>query len=887
MSPTQPLLYATIPSPCCQPSFQNSIAIINTNTLAVETVTLDYGPTKLTFSPDGSKAYMVAYPTPFLLVFDTQTRTIIQSFLMPDQLLDVVFANQNRLFVLGRHHIFQVDATTGASSGPSIGDDDVEVYDGFVEISADRNTLYYGDSGRSSSTMYKFNVSGGTPILLLQTSGNTGGAGENLMLSHNNRFICYPAEGYRVAKFRTSDFATLGSFNTGSSPVAVAFSPDDMAVYLSVHYASGMKVFDTNTFLPVGTIPGPEVASKLAIDPTGRYLFAAYTASNSSFIGIRVYDTGRVTTVVSAPTANAPTNVVTSGFTASWSPVAVATGYRLDISLSNTFNSYLTGYQDLDVGNVTSFSVSGLNSETTYYYRVRAYGPPGTSVNSNIVGVLTALVVPPAFGHLTAQYSFRSNALVMNPTQPYMYAAVPSHNSVAIINTNTLAVESIPLVGSGPTNLGFSPDGSKAYITNGTSNFVAVFDTQTRTVINSFLIPEYPQDVVLGTQNRLFVLGTNNIFQIDATTGASTGPNIEPTYVFSGALEISPDGNSLYYCDYGLTPARMYKFDVSTPNPVLVWQTPFATVGSNGEDLSLSHDGTFISYATGSGQNNYKIAKFRTSDQATLGLFDTGPYPTAIAFSPDDLVAYASVDTAHGTKIFDTNTFVSAGTISDPEVAVRLAVDSTGRYLFAGYGGYYSSFSGTRVFDTGRAIALSAVSRKNHGAAGTFDIPLPLTGTTGVECRLGGGTTNDYTIVVTFAGNISVTGNPQAQVTAGSATIGSGGASNGGAVSVDGSIVTIPLTNVTNEQTIIVRLNGLPVGATSTGAMTIPIGILIGDTTGNFAVNGSDVACTKSQVGQAITASNFRNDLTANGVINASDISLVKSHSSTALRRNE
>ena len=67
----------------------------------------------------------------------------------------------------------------------------------------------------------------------------------------------------------------------------------------------------------------------------------------------------------------------------------------------------------------------------------------------------------------------------------------------------------------------------------------------------------------------------------------------------------------------------------------------------------------------------------------------------------------------------------------------------------------------------------SAVSRKTHGGAGNFDIALPLTGTDGVECRSTGGT-NDYTMVVTFSGNVTVTGSPQAQVTTGTGCVGSG-----------------------------------------------------------------------------------------------------------------
>lgn len=166
---------------------------------------------------------------------------------------------------------------------------------------------------------------------------------------------------------------------------------------------------------------------------------------------------------------------------------------------------------------------------------------------------------------------------------------------------------------------------------------MVVFDTQTRTVINSFLLSEHPQDVVFGSLNRLWVVGDSQIFQIDATTGASSGPSIT-NFIYSGSLEISPDRNTLYYGDYGLSPSTMYKYDVSGTTPALVLQTPFGTAGSNGEDLTLSHNGSYICYTTGAGQNNYDIAKFRTTDFASLGSFVTGPYPQATGISPDDAV---------------------------------------------------------------------------------------------------------------------------------------------------------------------------------------------------------------------------------------------------------
>src|SRR5947208_5845504 len=40
-----------------------------------------------------------------------------------------------------------------------------------------------------------------------------------------------------------------------------------------------------------------------------------------------------------------------------------------------------------------------------------------------------------AFGDIVAQYTFPASSFTMSPTQPLMYATIPSQNSVAIINT--------------------------------------------------------------------------------------------------------------------------------------------------------------------------------------------------------------------------------------------------------------------------------------------------------------------------------------------------------------------------------------------------------------------------------------------------------------------
>jgi hypothetical protein len=164
----------------------------------------------------------------------------------------------------------------------------------------------------------------------------------------------------------------------------------------------------------------------------------------------------------------------------------------------------------------------------------------------------------------------------------------------------------------------------------------------------------------------------------------------------------------------------------------------------------------------------------------------------------------------------------------------------------------------------------SVVSRKTHGSAGTFDVDLPESGATGIECR-SGGASNGYTIVFTFVNNVTVQG----------ATV-STGAGSVGSFSVSGHIVTAELTGVTTGQRIVITLTGVNDG-TNISDVQATMGVLVGDTTANGAVNSSDISQTQSQSGQPVTAANFREDLTVNGSINSSDIALVQSKSGTGL----
>ncbi|MCD4725629.1 MAG: right-handed parallel beta-helix repeat-containing protein [Bacteroidales bacterium] len=76
-------------------------------------------------------------------------------------------------------------------------------------------------------------------------------------------------------------------------------------------------------------------------------------------------------------------------FTANWQAATDALGYLLDVALDEDFTIFVEGYENLDVGNLTSYTVEGLEANSNYYYRLRAYYFLGRSDYSNTVGTFT------------------------------------------------------------------------------------------------------------------------------------------------------------------------------------------------------------------------------------------------------------------------------------------------------------------------------------------------------------------------------------------------------------------------------------------------------------------------------------------------------------------
>ncbi len=191
-----------------------------------------------------------------------------------------------------------------------------------------------------------------------------------------------------------------------ATSITIDFTPSSPAAdaYLVIRAASQpTDPVDGTNYTPGAALGGTVVAvglppftnTGLTANTSYTYWIYALTAGSASCAGpaylVTAPLTGTVSTLCTAPTANAATNVLPTSFTANWTAVAGATDYALDVSTSSTFASFVAGYNGLAVGNVTTYNVTGLANGTIHYYRVRAIAGCVTANSNQVTATLPLL----------------------------------------------------------------------------------------------------------------------------------------------------------------------------------------------------------------------------------------------------------------------------------------------------------------------------------------------------------------------------------------------------------------------------------------------------------------------------------------------------------------
>jgi uncharacterized protein (DUF1800 family) len=153
-----------------------------------------------------------------------------------------------------------------------------------------------------------------------------------------------------------------------------------------------------------------------------------------------------------------------------------------------------------------------------------------------------------------------------------------------------------------------------------------------------------------------------------------------------------------------------------------------------------------------------------------------------------------------------------------------------------------------------------------HGSAGAFDIQLPLTGGTGVECRQ---VTGGMKIVLTFDQN--VTGGTAA------VTSGDGLATINGTPAFALNTMSVALAHVSDMQAISITAQSVTNSSSETlASATVNCRVLLGDVNANGLLTGSDLNIVRAAIasGSPVNGANFRCDLNVNGVLTGSDLNI-------------
>ena len=261
-----------------------------------------------------------------------------------------------------------------------------------------------------------------------------------------------------VSVIDTNTNTVIKTISVGSSPRALAASPDGSRVYVANQNANTVSVIDTNTNVVVDTIavpverPRPEIGRfsyvhDVAVSPDGKHVYVTGTAGS-----------GFTSTDGTVSVINTTTHAVSRPHEAGPAATGIAVspdGTRLYVA-TELWNS------NIMVMDTATMKVIG-----TVFVGELSYPIDGafTTPDGNRLYMITG-----AQGSETAD-----NAVMVIDTDP----ASDTYNTV--IGTLTGYDLGIGF----PADVVFSPDGGRAYVSDAGGNTVTVIDTSTNTVIGT------------------------------------------------------------------------------------------------------------------------------------------------------------------------------------------------------------------------------------------------------------------------------------------------------------------------------------------------------------------------------------------------------------------
>jgi len=336
---------------------------------------------------------------------------------------------------------------------------DVSLNSGFTSLVTGYNNLNVGNvtskvvTGLSASTIYYARLRAYDAVP--NTSSSSSSISTTTLAAPDTTPPSVPTG--LVASNISSTAFTLG-WNASTDNVGVT------GYLLDLYLSSGTMLYD---LLDLGNVTSKVITG---LSPGTLYYAALWSydaaenTSDSSSTPIPITTLAAPdTTPPSVPTGLAVSNVSSAAFTLGWNAstdnVGV-TGYKLDVSLNSGFSSFVTGYNDLNVGNVTSKVIIGLSASTTYYARLRAYdAAANTSASSSLISTATLAgpdTTPPVISSIVSSGITYSSATITWTTNEPSDSQVEYGLTTAYGNSTTLNASLVTSHSAGLTGLSAS-----------------------------------------------------------------------------------------------------------------------------------------------------------------------------------------------------------------------------------------------------------------------------------------------------------------------------------------------------------------------------------------------------------------------------------------------
>ena len=616
-------------------------------------------PSGMTFSPDGTRAYITDLNSDQLTIIDTATGAVIGTVTIAPGALDVAASPDGTRVYTANYNagtVSIIDTTNGAVNTITVGD-----FPSGVVFSSDGEHAYVtNQTGNrvtiievASDTIVGTIPVGGRPIGVavnadetrLYTANNQTGTVSVVDLTNNSVLATIPVGGQPISVVLNtsgslayvSNFAAgkVSVIDTGSNTVLTDIAitgPTEIAIHDDRLYVIGVNtntltVIDTTTNGVIDTFPVGPGPTQVEISPNGHYVYV----TNANGASTSVIYLNRAPVASAAPTVGSPGDY------------GIVTGDLNMVDPEGDTLIYTVTAQPA-YGTVTVNPNTGVYSYApSLAARIAAVQSTAIETDTFTVGVSDGVnVATPVTvdGVLVAE---------LEPNAPAAVISIPSSN---------------PNGTSAPSGMTFSPDGTRAYITDLNSDQLTIIDTATGAVIGTVTIAPGALDVAASPDGtRVYTANYNagTVSIIDTTNGAVNTITVGD---FPSGVVFSSDGEHAYVTNQ--TGNRVTIIEVAS-------DTIVGTIPVGGRPIGVAVNADETRLYTANNQTG-TVSVVDLTNNSVIATIPVGGQPISVVLNTSGSLAYVSNFAAGKVSVIDTgsNTVLTDIAITGPtEIAIH------------------------------------------------------------------------------------------------------------------------------------------------------------------------------------------------------------------------